>query len=98
MLLQLKRQNRMAKPAVRGKQRQAGFFQYINRRTAVKDVEQAIRESAYHLWIESGCRHGQSDQHWLAAQRSILGALLGAKDQAEAKPKKTRAARKKRAA
>lgn len=64
------------------------------------DLEQAIRERAYHLWIESGCQEGQADQHWLAAQRSILGALLGASDapEAPAKPKKARVRQKRRAA
>jgi hypothetical protein len=64
------------------------------------DLEHAIRERAYHLWIESGCQEGRAQDHWLAAQRSLLGALLGASDAAEvpAKPKKTRAPRKKRAA
>jgi hypothetical protein len=41
------------------------------------DLEQAIRERAYHLWIESGCEEGLADLHWLAAQREILGASLG---------------------
>jgi hypothetical protein len=64
------------------------------------DVEQAIRERAYRLWIEGGRQHGLADQHWLAAQRSILGALLGANSEAKtrAKPKKAKVARKKRAA
>jgi hypothetical protein len=64
------------------------------------DLEQSIRERAYHLWIESGCEEGRAEQHWLVAQRSILGALLGASDAPEvsAKPKKIRAPRKRRAA
>ena len=65
------------------------------------DLEQAIRERAYHLWIESGCQEGRAEDHWLAAQSSILGALLGAREDAaevSMKPKKVRAPRKKRAA
>jgi Protein of unknown function (DUF2934) len=62
------------------------------------DLEHAIRERAYHLWIESGCEDGQAEHHWLVAQRSILGTLLGARNDAAAKPKKARAPRKKRAA
>ncbi|SHN85520.1 DUF2934 domain-containing protein [Bradyrhizobium erythrophlei] len=65
------------------------------------DLEQAIRERAYRLWIESGCEEGRADHHWLAAQRSILGALLGAREDATevpAKPKKVRSPHKKRAA
>lgn len=65
------------------------------------DLEQAIRERAYHLWIESGCEEGQAEHHWLAAQRSILGEQVGAREHAAevpTKPKKARAPRKKRAA
>ena len=64
------------------------------------DLEQAIRERAYHLWIESGCQEGRAEDHWLAAQRSLLGALLGACDAAEVpvKAKTAKASRTKRAA
>ena len=44
----------------------------------MQDLEQSIRERAYHLWIEGGRQDGQSDAHWLAAQRDVLGAFLGA--------------------
>jgi hypothetical protein len=66
----------------------------------MQDIEQAIRERAYHLWIESGRHEGQAEHHWLAAQRSILGALLGASNTGvtPAKLKKAKATRKKRAA
>ena len=40
------------------------------------DMEQTIRERAYHLWIEDGRREGVADAHWLAAQREILSASL----------------------
>jgi hypothetical protein len=70
----------------------------------MQDLEQVIRERAYHLWIESGYEHGNANAHWLAAQREILSASLGelgrvttAETKAE-KPKKVRAPRKKRAA
>jgi hypothetical protein len=42
----------------------------------MQDVEQAIRERAYQLWMESGCEDGSADAHWLAAQREILSASL----------------------
>jgi Protein of unknown function (DUF2934) len=42
------------------------------------DLEQSIRERAYHLWIEGGCQDGHADTHWLAAQREVLGVFLGA--------------------
>jgi Protein of unknown function (DUF2934) len=32
------------------------------------DIEQAIRERAYFMWIDSGCVHGNADAHWLAAE------------------------------
>jgi Protein of unknown function (DUF2934) len=40
------------------------------------DLEKAIRERAYHLWLEGGCQHGHADAHWLTAQREILSASL----------------------
>jgi hypothetical protein len=41
------------------------------------DMEKAIREHAYHLWIEAGRPEGNSDSFWLKAQREILVVLLG---------------------
>ena len=43
----------------------------------MQDLEQSIRERAYHLWIESGCWDGNAEAHWLAAQREVLSASLG---------------------
>ena len=43
----------------------------------MRDLEQAIRERAYGLWIESGCPSGNAEEHWLAAQREVLSASLG---------------------
>jgi hypothetical protein len=39
------------------------------------DIEQRIRERAYHMWRESGCGDGESDRHWLAAEREVLAAF-----------------------
>jgi DUF2934 family protein len=71
----------------------------------MQDMEQAIRERAYHLWIESGRTEGHADAHWLAAQREILSASLAeigrvtASDPAKStKPKAKRSQRKQRAA
>jgi hypothetical protein len=69
----------------------------------MSDLEQAIRERAYQLWIESGAEHGHAERHWLDAQREVLSASLGAvarvskvsSDKSKAKPA---AARKKRRA
>jgi hypothetical protein len=36
------------------------------------NLEEAIRERAYHLWIADGQPEGQTDIYWLNAQREIL--------------------------
>jgi Protein of unknown function (DUF2934) len=41
------------------------------------NLEQAIRERAYHLWTADGQPDGQSDLYWLNAQREILTKSLG---------------------
>ena len=71
----------------------------------MQDLDQAIRERAYHLWIESGCEDGNADAHWLVAQREILTASLAeigraddSKPAKSAKPKKAAGPRKRRAA
>jgi hypothetical protein len=43
----------------------------------MQDLEQAIRERAYHLWVDSGCPDGSAEEHWIAAQREVLSAALG---------------------
>ena len=40
------------------------------------DLEQTIRERAYHLWVADGRRDGNADAHWLAAQREVLVSVL----------------------
>src|ERR1700733_7028999 len=32
------------------------------------DLEPAIRERAYFIWLDGGCVHGNADAHWLAAE------------------------------
>ena len=39
-------------------------------------LDQAIRERAYHLWLNDGQRDGQADAYWLAAQRYVLSASI----------------------
>jgi len=70
----------------------------------MQDLEQAIRERAYQLWMEEGRQDGNADAHWLAAQREILASSLGtlgsvskASSSPKKAPKKT-ASRKARAA
>jgi hypothetical protein len=72
---------------------------------AMQDLEQVIRDRAYHLWIESGREDGNADAHWLVAQREILSVSFGeiarvtvGEPAKQAKPKKARAPRKRRAA
>ena len=37
-----------------------------------------IRERAYEIWIASGYRDGEAEQHWLTAEQEILSALQSA--------------------
>jgi hypothetical protein len=68
----------------------------------MQDLEQAIRERAYHLWMEEGCQDGHAEAHWLAAQRDVLASSLSTLGSvATASPKKSlkkTASRKARAA
>jgi Protein of unknown function (DUF2934) len=36
------------------------------------NLEEAIRERAYHLWIADGQPEGKANTHWLNAQHEIL--------------------------
>jgi hypothetical protein len=42
----------------------------------MQDLEQAIRERAYHLWVADGRPEGNADVYWLSAQREILTTSL----------------------
>ena len=35
-------------------------------------MEHRIRERAYKIWATSGRKHGNAEQHWLAAEREFL--------------------------
>jgi hypothetical protein len=67
----------------------------------MQDLEQSIRERAYHLWIADGCRDGNADAHWLSAQREVLASALGnfarvtSSDAATASPKSGKSAKSK---
>jgi hypothetical protein len=39
-----------------------------------RDLSERIRERAYEIWMATGCRHGQAEQHWFTAEREILTA------------------------
>lgn len=64
------------------------------------NLEEAIRERAYHLWTADGQPEGKAEVHWLKAQREILTTSFEgssgthAADSASAKPaKEAKAAR-----
>lgn len=44
------------------------------------NLENAIRERAYHLWLADGCRDGAADAYWLTAQREVLNASMSGSD------------------
>jgi hypothetical protein len=43
-----------------------------------QDLSERIRERAYEIWIASGYRDGEADQHWLAAEQAILSSRRSA--------------------
>ena len=56
------------------------------------DLSDRIRERAYEIWIASGYRSGEAEQHWLAAEREILSAPQSPKSSADFRPTVTREA------
>jgi hypothetical protein len=40
-----------------------------------QDLSNRIRERAYEIWIATGYRDGEAEQHWLAAEQEILSSL-----------------------
>jgi len=71
----------------------------------MSDLEQAIRERAYHLWMEGGCLDGNAEAHWLSAQREVMAASLGAVARVinssaaeQRRPQKAKGTRKRRVA
>ena len=48
----------------------------------MQDLEHAIRERAYHLWIADGRPEGNADVYWLSAQREILMTSLNSAETA----------------
>jgi hypothetical protein len=43
-----------------------------------QDLSDRIRHRAYDIWIATGYRDGEAEQHWLAAEQEILSAQLSA--------------------
>jgi tRNA A37 N6-isopentenylltransferase MiaA len=42
----------------------------------MQNLEEAIRERAYHLWAADGRPDGNAEAYWLSAQREILATSL----------------------
>ena len=42
----------------------------------MQNLDEAIRQRAYHLWIADGQPDGQADLYWLSAQREVLTTSL----------------------
>src|SRR5215469_15139056 len=42
------------------------------------DLSDRIRERAYEIWVASGYRDGEAEQHWLAAEQEVLSAQRSA--------------------
>jgi hypothetical protein len=61
------------------------------------NLEEAIRERAYHLWIADGSPEGKPDVYWLNAQQQILAASIGSPT-AAVDPVATKPARRARTA
>ncbi|WP_445217237.1 DUF2934 domain-containing protein [Bradyrhizobium sp. Pa8] len=40
------------------------------------NLEEAIRERAYHLWVADGQPDGKAEVHWMYAQHEILAASV----------------------
>jgi hypothetical protein len=62
------------------------------------NLEEAIRERAYHLWIADGQPDGQADIYWLNAQREILATSVASSAGDAAPEIATKPARKRRVA
>jgi len=62
----------------------------------MSNLEQAIRERAYHMWVADGCRDGAADAYWLSAQRELLNASLSVADEVTASAMSEPAASKKK--
>ena len=42
-----------------------------NRNNPDEVLRQKIGERAYHIWLESGCGHGDHEHHWFQAEREV---------------------------
>jgi hypothetical protein len=62
----------------------------------MRDLENEIREHAYHLWFADGRPQGNADAYWLRAEKEILSnaarPLVKPKTAPAAKPVRQKAA------
>jgi hypothetical protein len=58
------------------KQDFAGVGHITSKENPMPNLEEAIRERAYHLWIADGQPEGNADTYWLNAQHEILTASV----------------------
>lgn len=42
----------------------------------MQNIDDVIRERAYHLWIADGRPEGNADAYWLSAQREVLASSI----------------------
>ena len=72
-----------------------GAGHIISEENPMPNLEEAIRERAYHLWMADGQPEGTADIYWLIAQQEILttsverfGSAAAAADTVATKPTK----------
>lgn len=54
-------------------------------------LQDRIRERAYQLWSAGGRTEGHAEQHWLAAERELLGEMAAQLPAASKAPRGKRA-------
>jgi hypothetical protein len=54
----------------------AGAGRIIRKENPMPNLEEAIRERAYHLWVADGQPDGKAEVHWMHAQYEILEASV----------------------
>jgi hypothetical protein len=52
-----------------------------NRNNLDAVLRQMIEERAYHIWLESGCGHGDHEHHWFQAEREVVEAAKPEREQ-----------------
>ena len=45
---------------------------------AAETLEEEIRQRAYFLWLDQGCRHGADWEHWFTAKQQFIVAIASA--------------------